>query len=200
MDAPPTKRGEERRVAILEAAQRCFRRYGFHSASISSICKEAGISPGHLYHFFPSKEAIVEAIVEGDRERMKAAVADIAAQPDLIQALIHAMESIDGEFGFAFDNALSAEIIAEAARNPRVAEILGRFDIDARLEIQRLLLAGQRAGQVRDDLDVEAMAGVILVIVDGLGARAISDPRGSRQALYPLLGAMLTERLAPHQT
>lgn len=200
MDAPPTKRGEERRAAILDAAQRCFRRYGFHSASIASICKEAGISPGHLYHFFPSKEAIVEAIVEGDRERMKTAVAEIAAQPDLIQALIHAMESIDSEFGFAFDNALSAEIIAEAARNPRVAEILGRFDVDARSEIQRLLLVGQRAGQVRDDLDVEAMAGVILVIVDGLGARAISDPNGSRQALYPLLGAMLTERLAPDQT
>lgn len=197
MNARPTKRGEERRTAILEAAQQGFRRYGFHSASISSICKDAGISPGHLYHFFPSKEAIVEAIVEGDRERMKAAVADIAAQPDLIQALVQAMESIDGEYGFAFDNALSAEIIAEAARNPRVADILGRFDADARLEIQRLLLAGQRVGQVRDDLDVEAMAGVILVIVDGLGARAISDPKGSRRALYPLLGAMLTDRLAP---
>jgi AcrR family transcriptional regulator len=194
---PPTKRGEERRAAILEAAQRCFRRNGFHSASIASICKEAGISPGHLYHFFPSKEAIVEAIVEGDRERMKAAVAEIADQPDLIKALVHALEVIDSGSGFAFDNVLSAEIVAEAARNPRVSEILGRFDADARAELGRLLRLGQDAGQVRRDLDVEAMAGVLLVIMDGLGARTISDPKGSRRALYPLLGAMLTQRLAP---
>ena len=194
---PPTKRGEDRRAAIIAAAQRCFRQSGFHTASIANICKEAGISPGHLYHFFPSKEAIVEAIVEDDREKMRAVVAEIAAQPNVVEALVGALEAIDGEIGFAFDNALSAEIIAEAARNPRVAEILARFDVDTRDEIERLLRFGQSAGQVRIDLDVAAMAGVILLIVDGLGARAISDPQGSRQDLYPLLGAMLSRQLSP---
>jgi hypothetical protein len=87
--------------------------------------------------------------------------------------------------------------VAEAARNPRVSEILGRFDTDARAEFGRLLSLGKDTGQVRHDLDVEAMAGVLLVIMDGLGARAISDPQGSRRALYPLLGAMLKQRLAP---
>ena len=55
------KRSRERLEAILEAALRCFRAEGFHGASISRICAETGISAGHLYHSFDSKEAIVSA-------------------------------------------------------------------------------------------------------------------------------------------
>src|ERR1700736_5705760 len=55
---------EEKRQEILEAAGRCFARKGFQGATISDICSEAKISPGHLYHYFASKEAIVSAMAE----------------------------------------------------------------------------------------------------------------------------------------
>ena len=48
----------DRRAEILAAAQRCFVRSGFHGASMQEICAEAGMSPGNLYRYFPSKEAI----------------------------------------------------------------------------------------------------------------------------------------------
>ncbi|EFG4742194.1 helix-turn-helix transcriptional regulator, partial [Escherichia coli] len=47
---------EGRRQEILAAAHRCFLRHGLQGASISMICKEAAMSPGHLYHYFPSKD------------------------------------------------------------------------------------------------------------------------------------------------
>src|ERR1700754_4916623 len=53
---------EEKRREILEAAAKCFVRDGFRGASTTNICEEAGISPGHLYHYFPSKEAIIAAM------------------------------------------------------------------------------------------------------------------------------------------
>jgi len=197
LSPPLTSRGEQRRAAVLDAALRCFRRDGFHSASVASICKEAGISAGHLYHFFPSKEAIVEAIVEGDRERMRAAVSGIADHPNLIGALTAALGSVEVEFGFSLDAALSAEIIAEAARNPRIATILKQFDLDTRFEIERLLLAGQADGQVSKDLDVQGMARVLLVIGDGLSARSISDPDASRSSMHLVLKAMIERALSP---
>ena len=40
---------EGRRQEILAAAHRCFLRHGLQGASISMICKEAAMSPGHLY-------------------------------------------------------------------------------------------------------------------------------------------------------
>src|SRR5262245_17106399 len=49
----------DRRAEILAAAQRCFVRSGFHGASMQDICAEAGMSPGNLYRYFPSKEALI---------------------------------------------------------------------------------------------------------------------------------------------
>ena len=60
----PVKHGGKR-AEILAAAERCFGRSGFYRATIAQICDEAAISPGHLYHYFASKEAIIAAINQG---------------------------------------------------------------------------------------------------------------------------------------
>ena len=55
-------RHAEKRQEILDAAARCLARDGFQGASTAIICREAGISPGHLYHYFASKEEILTAL------------------------------------------------------------------------------------------------------------------------------------------
>src|ERR1044072_6668446 len=57
----------DRRFEILEAAQTCFARSGFHQTSMQEICTEAGMSPGNLYRYFRSKEEIIAGIAERDR-------------------------------------------------------------------------------------------------------------------------------------
>ena len=61
------ERRDQQTQRILEAATACFVRSGFQGASMQQICAEGGMSPGALYRYFPSKEAIVEAICEADR-------------------------------------------------------------------------------------------------------------------------------------
>src|ERR1700732_1855326 len=61
------QRQSDRRLEILDAAQRCFARSGFHGASMQEICAEAGMSPGNLYRYFPSKEALIAGICERNR-------------------------------------------------------------------------------------------------------------------------------------
>ncbi len=58
---------DERRRQILAAARICFARAGFHGASMGQICAEAQMSPGALYRYFPSKDAIIEAIADEER-------------------------------------------------------------------------------------------------------------------------------------
>jgi TetR/AcrR family transcriptional repressor of uid operon len=53
---------EAQEERILTAAMNCFIRSGFRGASMNEICSEAGMSPGALYRYFPSKEAIIEKI------------------------------------------------------------------------------------------------------------------------------------------
>ena len=57
------KRGETREV-ILKAAAKVFFENGFEKTSVKMILSEANIVTGSFYHFFPSKEALFEAVVE----------------------------------------------------------------------------------------------------------------------------------------
>src|SRR5262245_63469351 len=63
------ERRDQQMHRIMDAAKVCFVRFGFQGASMHQICAEAGMSPGALYRYFPSKEAIIEAIVENDRKQ-----------------------------------------------------------------------------------------------------------------------------------
>ncbi len=55
---------EDRREQIIEAALRVFAQKGFARATNKDIAKEAGITPGLIYHYFPSKEALLKASIE----------------------------------------------------------------------------------------------------------------------------------------
>src|ERR1700752_5399442 len=87
----------DRRSEILQAAQTCFARSGFHQASMQEICAEAGLSPGNLYRYFRSKEDIIAGLAA-------------LAQHHLVA---RSMDEIP----------LCAETMAESRRNPAVARI-----------------------------------------------------------------------------
>ena len=57
----------ERRRLILDAAERSFTRAGFHRTTMQDVAAEAGMSPGNLYRYFPSKDALVAGLCERDR-------------------------------------------------------------------------------------------------------------------------------------
>jgi AcrR family transcriptional regulator len=60
----PTPRYEEQRQRILEAATVLFAEHGFEGTGLRAIAEAAGLRPGSLYHYFPSKEAIMAALIE----------------------------------------------------------------------------------------------------------------------------------------
>ena len=86
----PASAKSDRRSEILAAAQRCFVRAGFHGASMQDICNEAGMSPGNLYRYFPSKEALIAGIAERDR----AEVAQEFASADLSRGFFAVLEGM----------------------------------------------------------------------------------------------------------
>jgi AcrR family transcriptional regulator len=56
------KDSDEARGRILEAAEEQFRRVGYHRTSVADIAAQLGMSPANIYRFFPSRDAINEAI------------------------------------------------------------------------------------------------------------------------------------------
>src|SRR5213593_4351016 len=54
--------GEDKRGLILHAAVRVFARKGFHASRVGDIAEEAGVAHGLLYHYFRSKDEVLETI------------------------------------------------------------------------------------------------------------------------------------------
>src|SRR6516165_9317474 len=71
--------------ALVEATARILVREGFDRASTNRIADEAGVSVGSLYQYFPSKEALVAAVMERHNRELlqvvRGALADAAVQP-----------------------------------------------------------------------------------------------------------------------
>jgi TetR/AcrR family transcriptional repressor of uid operon len=190
---------DEKRQHILEAAQECFRRDGFRGASIGDICAAARMSPGHLYHYFESKEAIIEALVELRLERQAAIVGELALTPnaDPITAMCGWLDRRVKDIR-AHGSSLGLEMRAESARNPTVAKIASRADRGTRELLSRLIREGQERGQVDPGLDPDSAAAVVHSIIFGLNRLgAIRDPTFDVKAASATLKLLIERFLRP---
>ena len=82
---------ERRRSAILAAATRTFARAGIDGASMGAIAREAELGKATLYYYFPTKEALYEAVMD---EGTEAFFASLPAPPDAGEDLAGAVESL----------------------------------------------------------------------------------------------------------
>jgi len=187
-DRCETPRCRARRRQILEAATKCFAQYGFHGTSIARLCKAAGMSPGHIYHFFENKEAIVAALIEHKLERELAIVDQLENAEDLFQALVDRVDLGLNERTDLDNAALDLEILAEAARNPAVAELVRAADRRKHERLAALMRSVREARNQTGQPDQDAARTlVVMALFDGLAARVICDPRLDRDALIPWL-------------
>lgn len=92
---------EDRRAAILNAAQEVFAEYGFHRAKVETIAERASIAKGTIYLYFPSKTELLRALVEERMGRLIRMVDDQIAQRCDPMAMIQGI--ISAHFLFYFE-------------------------------------------------------------------------------------------------
>jgi AcrR family transcriptional regulator len=162
---------EARRQAILDAALRCFSRDGFHAATTPDIAREAGVSQGALYLYFPTKEDMVVALAD-DRHRSEAFLNALASsEPDPIQGLLLLFE-LYGK-GLTDPERVDARRVgiqgwAESLRNPRIQASSVEGMTRVREAIVGLIERGQAAGQVRKNVDADCLARTLIAFFQGL--------------------------------
>lgn len=188
-------RAEARKAQVLNAATECFRRQGFHGASMAQISKAAGMSVGHIYHYFENKEAVIAAIVERDllnlltiTQRIRAASAD----GDILRAMVDDIQNCTEELNNDQDAPLMLEIISEAARNPDVATIVQTADRTARERLVELVREGLAfRGVSCSDSQMEGPLEVLYAVFEGLTVRMIRNPDLDPHILLPSLRSVL---------
>jgi len=149
---------EEKRRTILDAAARVFARKGFHTSRVGDIAEEAGVAHGLLYHYFSSKDEVLETIFREHWTTLLERVHEAEQTGDDPIEQLRAIAAAMFE-GWLDEPDVVRVVVREIARTEEISEHVGELvrPIGA---IRRVIERGQAQGVLRDDLDA-SMAAVI---------------------------------------
>jgi AcrR family transcriptional regulator len=142
---------EEKRRLILQAAVRVFARKGFHDSRVGDIAEEAGVAHGLLYHYFDSKDELLETIFHDTWTELLAAMRDVEESDEPAREQLRGVAAILLR-SWRRDPDLVRVLVREVARSPHLQERLGEVG-EAFAAIRRMIERGQADGDFRADLD-----------------------------------------------
>ena len=179
-------RHEARRLVIIDAALTVFAERGYDGATTAEICRRAGIGSGTFFHYFPTKLALLLAILALGTAEMRDAAAVYADRTDPLGVLLDIVRQGADD---AADPRMPGFVraVGGVMHLPEVAAAL-----DADTQAQRDLLLpwverAQRAGETRTDLTPEQITSWLYLLTDGfLGRTAVEESftaRGEKATL-----------------
>lgn len=136
---------DQRSSEILDSARRAFAEKGFDGASMQDLAREAGMSVGNFYRYFPSKAAIVEALIALDMAEMEQDFAAILSNPDPMQALRATIAQRISGNDCKTDGKIWAEITAAALRKPEIGAAAAKMEAGI---VAHLTTVFARAGHI----------------------------------------------------
>ncbi|MDX2932697.1 TetR/AcrR family transcriptional regulator [Streptomyces ipomoeae] len=139
---------QRNRAALLEAAQRHFLKYGV-GTSLEAVAKEAGVGPGTLYRHFPTREALLAAVLQTRSEELVARQKEIARLDDADEALEQWLRALE-EYFSAFSGLPEPLMAAARAQDPDNPLTLSCDTVITATE--EYVRAAQRAGRVRESV------------------------------------------------
>lgn len=164
--APADDRRLEKRRLILDAAVRVFARKGFHTCRVGDIAEEAGISHGLLYHYFASKDELLEAVFAETWSELLGSLAAVEgsgapAQEQLRQVAAILLRS------WRRQPDVVRVIVQEIGRSRDLGGRLAEFHAVG-LAIERIVRGGQERGELRADVDARLASAIFYGGIDEL--------------------------------
>ncbi len=185
-----------RRGHILDAAERCFARAGFHRTSMQDICREAEISPGALYIYFASKEDLIVGLCEREINEFAGNLTSLAEAPDFLAALHAIFEHYCTDFP-QHKLQLHVEIGAEAARNAKIGNRLRSIDSFTMKSIEVLIDRVRAQGRIAPDFDSATVTRAMSLIGEGLFWHRALDPDFDPRSALPAIMTMVSALIKP---
>lgn len=177
------RRGRANREAILAAAYEAIATLGYAGATTAEICRRADVSSGTFFHYFPTKEQVLLALLVDD-------AAD--EEPPSLQAIVAAAAA---EAADPLMPAFAREVSA-LSRLPRVQEVLTEQERARRARLLAAVATERDAGRVRDDVDDAELARRAELAITGFEAMVATggEPSALTSTLHAMLGVGLSWR------
>jgi AcrR family transcriptional regulator len=158
--------GEEKRRQLLDAAVRVFARKGFHASRVGDIAEEAGVAHGLLYHYFKSKDEVLEAVFHENWSMLLARITNVEETDEPAADQLRHIAAIVLRTWLHLPDVVRV-VIREFGRSPELAERIGELaqPIEA---IQRVIARGIERGEFRKGVDPVFAAAVVYGSIDEL--------------------------------
>jgi TetR/AcrR family transcriptional regulator, fatty acid metabolism regulator protein len=157
---------EDKRRQILDAAVRVFARKGFHASRVGDIAQEAGVAHGLLYHYFDSKDEVLEAVFHENWSVLLERIVSVEETDEPAAVQLRYIAAIVLRTWLHLPDVVRV-VIREFGRSPELADRIGELaePIEA---IQRVIERGIASGEFRHDIDARAAATVVYGGIDEL--------------------------------
>ncbi len=202
---PKNSDSGQRRADIMTAALRRFANHGYADTSLSIVARDVGITQPAVYHYFPDKESLYEAVFDAALERAWSAVhARLAAVPVDDRSLLDLAEAMN-EGGLDIDqqdarqtNLFLTTVPVEATRHLELHHLLERRSAVQDREIRAIVLPAIEEGRMSGFPDADAAVRAIRLLMMGWALETFTQRENTRENTEVLRSILVRLETAPH--
>jgi TetR/AcrR family transcriptional regulator, fatty acid metabolism regulator protein len=157
---------EDKRRQLLDAAVRVFARKGYHASRVGDIAEEAGVAHGLLYHYFKSKDDVLEAVFHENWSLLQLRIASVLETDEPAADQLRHVSAIVLRTWLHLPEVVTV-VIREFGRSPELADRIGELAQPIEV-IQQVIERGIERGEFRPDVDPQFAATVVYGSIDEL--------------------------------
>lgn len=156
----------DRRSALVLAAYGQIAERGFEGLRTREVAAEVGVNIATLHYYFPTKEKLIEAVVEHAMERFRSTLEPHGSSADQLRNYLRAVRRLvqeEPQLG-----TVMGELVLRSARDPALAGIIDQMYKVWHRTVRGLLKRAAKEGHMRPDLDSDEVAAIIVATLTGV--------------------------------
>jgi AcrR family transcriptional regulator len=156
----------DRRTALVLAAYRQIAARGFEGLRTREVAAEVGVNIATLHYYFPTKEKLIEGVVEHAMERFRSTLEPHGSSADQLRNYLRAVRRLvqeEPQLG-----TVMGELVLRSARDPALAGAIEQMYEVWHGAVKGLLRRAVKEGHMRPDLDSEEVAAIIVATLTGV--------------------------------
>jgi len=167
----------EKKNQIYRAAIRLFGKYGYDGLAVDEICRQAGISKGSFFQYFPSKSHLLEFAVLIFDDYLARMLEEIRNQEKVVLArdrLLYLYNSVAVNTRLYEDEQAFYLFMTSAVRHAAITVEGVDLERHFRDYINEIIARGEQTGEIRGDFEIELTGYLVSVIIEGMVKRRYS--------------------------
>ncbi len=175
---------KDRRGALVRAAYNQIAERGFEGLRTREVAGEAGVNIATLHYYFPTKEKLIEGVVEHAMDRFRTTLAPHGSPSDQLRNHLRSVKRLVQEEPHL--GIVMGELALRSARDPGIARIMRETNEGWHRTVRGLLRRAVKEGNLRPELDSDEVAAMVVATLRNLTLPVASSGARGDQALRQL--------------